>query len=89
VDEPDDTADEPDGFDEPDDTAVVWGWLFLAAGLLIVAWLVVHGIGVARSTRPGPDMAAPAHIVCTLTLGPFALILIAGALRMIRRKRWD
>ena len=62
--------------EEPEANAVGCGVLFLIVGLLLVAWLIAGGIGVARAADPG--FGAVKYIGLSVAVGPFALILVAG-----------
>jgi hypothetical protein len=73
--------------EKPQANAVGCGALFLLAGLLLTGGLVWGGVALlgADETRMGHLH----HVAGTVVVGPFAVLLVAAGLRLLRRRRWD
>lgn len=74
-------------FEEPQANAVGCGALFLLAGLLLTGGLVWGGVALLGADDG--SMGHLHHIAGTVVVGPFAVLLVAAGLRLLRRKRWD
>lgn len=71
--------------DESDPPAAGCGAVLLAAGLILVAVLVLEGVLLLRVEEP--SMGHIGHVGATLMLGPVALVMVLAGFHLLRRRR--